>query len=85
MKGYNREKAAGTEIVTPDETFEDRMVLDLGGVSAEMINFGPAHSAGDISVWLPERNVIIAGDMAFHQRLLPLLSVTCDLSGLCTK
>jgi glyoxylase-like metal-dependent hydrolase (beta-lactamase superfamily II) len=80
MKGYNKDKAAGTEVVMVDETFADALRLDLGGVTAELINFGPAHSPGDISVWIPERNVIIAGDMAFHERLLPIFeeTVTAD-------
>lgn len=80
MKAVNKEKAEGTEVVMVDETFADRMTLDLGGVTAELIAFGPAHSEGDISVWLPERNVIIAGDMAFHERLLPLFEET-DTAG----
>ena len=80
MRGYNKDQAAGTEVVMVDQTFDDRLVLDLGGVTAELIAFGPAHSPGDISVWVSERNVIIAGDMAFHQRLLPVFedTVTAD-------
>lgn len=80
MKGYNKDKAKGTEVVMIDETFADRLQLDLGNLSVELINFGPAHSPGDISVWIPERNVIIAGDMAFHVRLLPIFeeTVTAD-------
>ncbi|MEO1328985.1 MAG: MBL fold metallo-hydrolase [Pseudomonadota bacterium] len=76
MKGYNRDRAQGTVIGTVDETFEDEMVLDLGGVTARLVNFGPAHSPGDISVVLPERNVIIAGDMAFHVRMPPIFEET---------
>ena len=76
MKSVNKEKAAGTEVVTVDETFGGGLTLDLGGVMAELIYFGPAHSPGDISVWVPERNVIIAGDMAFHQRLPPIFEET---------
>ncbi len=80
MKKINKEKARGTEVVMVNETFADRLSLDLGGVTAELMAFGPAHSEGDISVWLPERNVIIAGDMAFHERLLPLFEET-DTAG----
>ena len=76
MRGYNRDKAAGTEIVEVDQTFEDEMTLDLGGVTARLINYGPAHSPGDISVVIPERNVMIAGDMAFHVRLPPIFEET---------
>ncbi|MEO1294033.1 MAG: MBL fold metallo-hydrolase, partial [Pseudomonadota bacterium] len=80
MRGYNKDRAAGTEVVTPDETFEDRMSVDLGGVTAKFVNFGPAHSPGDISVIVPERNVMIAGDMAFHVRMPPIFDET-DTAG----
>lgn len=71
-----KEKADGSEAIRPDTTFEDKLVLELGGEVIEIINFGPAHSPGDISVWLPERSLIIAGDMAFHQRLLAIFEDT---------
>lgn len=76
MKNYNREKSAGTEIVELDETFADEMELDLGDRKILLKNFGPAHSPGDIAVIVPDANVIIAGDMAFHTRLLPVFSDT---------
>lgn len=76
MKGYNRDRAEGTTIPEVDQTFEDEMTLDLGGVTAVLKNFGPAHSPGDISVIVPERNVIIAGDMAFHVRIPPIFEET---------
>ena len=70
MQERNREKAEGTSVVAPDETFKDRKSLDPGGVPIELIAFGEAHSPGDISVWLPDQKILIAGDIAFHQRLL---------------
>ena len=76
MQQYNREKANGTRIVEPTETFEERKVLKLGDTRIELISFGPAHSPGDISVWLPDKDAIITGDMAFHERLLPIFEET---------
>jgi len=76
LQGILKEQAEGTELVEIDETFEEEMELDLGGISAKMIRFGPAHSPGDISVYVPERNVLIAGDMAFQQRMLPVFPDT---------
>ena len=76
MKGYNRDKAEGTGIAEVNETFEEEMTLDLGGLTAKLVMFGPAHSPGDISVIVPERNVIIAGDMAFHVRIPPIFDET---------
>ena len=76
LKEFAKERAEGSKMVPIDKTFTDRMTLDLGGITAELMYFGPAHSAGDISVFIPERNVLIAGDMAFHQRMLPLFPDT---------
>lgn len=76
MAGYNREKAQGTVVSLPDETFEGSKVITMGETRIELISFGPAHSPGDISVWLPQMDLIISGDMAFHQRLLPIFEDT---------
>lgn len=76
MIGYNKEKAEGTFIQGPTETFSDRKVLDIGRFHIEVLHLGPAHSAGDISVWLPEEKLVIAGDMAFHERMPPIFAET---------
>ncbi len=76
MQDRAKEKAAGTRIVMPDETFDGSMIIELGGERIELLNLGPAHSPGDIVVWLPARKLVISGDMAFHQRMLPLFEHT---------
>jgi glyoxylase-like metal-dependent hydrolase (beta-lactamase superfamily II) len=76
MQARAKEKAEGTEVVLPDETFEDKKVIELGGERIELLNLGPAHSPGDIVVWLPRKKLVISGDMAFHQRMLPLFEHT---------
>ncbi|HER19616.1 MAG TPA: MBL fold metallo-hydrolase, partial [Chromatiales bacterium] len=76
LKDIAKEKAEGTEAVSMNRTFEDRIELDLGGVTANVVYFGPAHSPGDISVVIPERDVVIAGDMAFNVRMLPIFEYT---------
>lgn len=76
MQVRAEEKAEGTKVVLPDETFEDKKIIQLGDERIELLNLGPAHSPGDIIVWLPERRLVISGDMAFHQRMLPLFEHT---------
>ena len=71
-----REKAEGTSLVGPTETFEDKHTIEMGDFAIEVLHLGPAHSPGDISVWLPEQSLVIAGDMAFHERLLPIFADT---------
>ncbi len=75
-----REKADGTFLAPPTETFEDEHIIEMGDFRIEVLHLGPAHSPGDISVWLPEQSLVIAGDMAFHERLLPIFedTVTAD-------
>ena len=76
MQARAKEKAEGTQVVMPDETFEEVRVIELGGERIELLHLGPTHSPGDIVVWLPQKKLVIAGDMAFHQRMLPLFEET---------
>ena len=76
LQNILKERAKGTELVEIDQTFEEHMELDLGEMKVELVRFGPAHSPGDISVVVPSQNVVIAGDMAFQQRLLPVFPET---------
>ncbi|MFZ1815847.1 MAG: MBL fold metallo-hydrolase [Rhizobiaceae bacterium] len=70
------ERAENTEIVPPGETFSDRKTIEMGNFTIEVLRLGPAHSPGDISVWLPQHKLAIAGDMAFHERMLPIFPDT---------
>lgn len=76
MKRYNRDKAEGTTLAGPTITFEDEYIVEMGDMQIEVLYLGPAHSPGDISVWLPEESLVIAGDMAFHERMLPIFEHT---------
>ena len=84
MKRYNREKAKGTILVTPSETFTDLYALDMGRFRIEARYLGPAHSPGDIVVWLPNQSLVISGDIAFHERLLPIFEDTMTADWLDT-
>ena len=76
MRRYNKDKAEGTFLAGPTETFDERYEIELGDFRIEALYLGPAHSPGDISVWLPDQSLVIAGDMAFHERLLPIFEDT---------
>lgn len=51
------------ELRLPTVTFRDRMTLHVGELTAELLFVGPAHTNGDIVVWLPEQRVLFAGDL----------------------
>lgn len=76
MKRYNRDKAEGTFVAPPTQTFEDRQVIEMGDFRIEVLHLGSAHGPGDTQVWLPEQSLVIAGDMAFHERMLPIFEDT---------
>lgn len=76
MRDYNAEKAEKTCVQGPTRTFDEKEVIELGGTTIEVLWLGLAHSPGDIVVHLPQEKLVIAGDMAFHERLLPVMSDT---------
>ena len=76
MKRYNRDKAEGTFVAPPTMTFEDSHIVEMGDYRIEVLHLGPAHGPGDTQVWLPEQSLVIAGDMAFHERMLPIFADT---------
>lgn len=84
MQALNKDKAAGTFLQGPTETFSDEYIVELGDFRIEVRYLGPSHSAGDVVVWLPRQELVIAGDIAFHERMLPLFDDTNTLDWLDT-
>lgn len=77
MQGYNRDKAEGTRVAVPNRSFSDREVIEMGDVTVEVLHLGPAHDPGDTQVWIPQWGIVIAGDIAFHERMPPIFAETC--------
>ncbi|MFA6148187.1 MAG: MBL fold metallo-hydrolase [bacterium] len=63
--GLKPEDMAGTEIVYPVIAFGDRMQIDLGGETVELIRIAPSHTEGSVIVHLPAKKVLFAGDVLF--------------------
>jgi glyoxylase-like metal-dependent hydrolase (beta-lactamase superfamily II) len=57
----------GITLCPPTTLIEERMDLDLDGVTVELHHVGPAHTGGDVVAWLPDRGVVFAGDVLFHR------------------
>jgi glyoxylase-like metal-dependent hydrolase (beta-lactamase superfamily II) len=55
----------GIGLRLPDRTFDGRIDVDVGGRTVELIEVGPAHTAGDTLVHVPDAGVIYAGDIMF--------------------
>ena len=77
MERYNRDKAKGTRVVIPNLSFSDQYDIQMGDMSIQVLHLGPAHGPGDTQVWIPDLSMMIAGDIAFHERMLPIFADTC--------
>ncbi|WP_425101259.1 MBL fold metallo-hydrolase [Tropicibacter sp. S64] len=77
MQRYNRDKAEGTRVVPANLSFTDEYDASMGGVTIKALHLGPAHDPGDVQVWLPDLGMVIAGDIAFHERMPPIFEGTC--------
>ncbi len=63
--GLKAEDMAGTEIVYPSLAFSDRMQIDLGDETVELLRVAPSHTEGSIVVSVPSRKLIFSGDILF--------------------
>lgn len=55
----------GITLTLPNQTFEGRLELQVGGVEVELIEVGPAHTRGDVIVWVPAAGAVFTGDILF--------------------
>lgn len=53
----------GVTVGRADVLFDHELELDLGGVHARLLYFGPGHTEGDEIVFVPEDSVLIPGDV----------------------
>jgi glyoxylase-like metal-dependent hydrolase (beta-lactamase superfamily II) len=57
---------SGIELRPPTTLFEDQLDLELDDLHVELIYVGPAHTAGDAIVHIPEHRIVFAGDVLFR-------------------
>lgn len=53
---------AGTYLVIPRRSFADRLTLADPKAPVELLFLGRANTSGDISAWLPNQKILVAGD-----------------------
>jgi len=51
------------ELVRPDIGFEHAMVLQFGGLTFQLAAEGTAHTNGDLTVYIPQRQLMLMGDL----------------------
>ena len=49
----------------PSRTFRGELALEVGGREVRLIEVGPAHTPGDLVVYVPDARTVIAGDILF--------------------
>jgi 2-keto-4-pentenoate hydratase/2-oxohepta-3-ene-1,7-dioic acid hydratase in catechol pathway/glyoxylase-like metal-dependent hydrolase (beta-lactamase superfamily II) len=55
----------GITVRNADQTFDDRLTIEVGGREVHLVNLGPAHTAADSVVHVPDAGVLFAGDLLF--------------------
>ncbi|MFJ9542769.1 MBL fold metallo-hydrolase [Streptomyces sp. NPDC101225] len=55
----------GIRPVLPSRLYDREVTLDIGGTTVQLIDVGPAHSAGDTIVHVPDARTVFTGDIVF--------------------
>ena len=72
-----KERLDGTHPTLPTRFVKDAdTTLNLGGTVIELKHRQGGHTPGDMLVWLPQRNVLISGDVVYVDRVLGLHPVS---------
>ncbi|MBW0017247.1 MAG: fumarylacetoacetate hydrolase family protein [Mycobacterium sp.] len=56
---------SGIKVRNADLTFDRDLTIDVGGRRVELLNLGPAHTAADSVVHVPDAGVLFGGDLLF--------------------
>jgi rhodanese-related sulfurtransferase/glyoxylase-like metal-dependent hydrolase (beta-lactamase superfamily II) len=71
-----KDKFIGTKLIRPDFIFEKNVDMSMGHTKIELMHIGPSHSPDDIQLWMPQKKILISGDTAFNERMLPIFPHT---------
>lgn len=55
----------GIDLSLPTQTFDKRLDLNVGGREVQLIEVGPAHTAGDTIAYVPSTGSVFTGDILF--------------------
>jgi cyclase len=56
---------SGVDVTPPTREFRGELALDVGGREVRLIEVGPAHTAGDLIVHVPDASLVFAADVLF--------------------
>ena len=72
MPADRRRAVSELELTEPAITFRDRLRIDLGDMTLELIYYGAGHTDSDILVHVPEESLLATGDLFWKGQLPPL-------------
>jgi glyoxylase-like metal-dependent hydrolase (beta-lactamase superfamily II) len=70
FSAQSKELLADVKMRPPDIVFDKELTLDLGGVTARLFWWGPAHTLGDEMIFVVEDSVLIPGDIV-QDKIVP--------------
>ena len=65
QKAFGAYQFEGLTPTPPTETFDGHLDLTVGDRAVELIEVGPAHTAGDVIIHVPSARTIFTGDILF--------------------
>jgi len=80
MSQQNKDLLQDVKLRTADILFNGEMKLDLGGVTARLFCLGPAHTQGDMLIFVEEDSVLIPGDIV-ESKLFPIMPEEASMKG----
>jgi len=70
MSGWVKNAWQGTEPAYASDIVDTVHDLKFDDLTIRMVPVGPAHTGGEMLVWLPEEGVVFTGDVVYTERML---------------
>src|SRR5436190_2072945 len=70
-----KQRAQVAALVEPQITYDHILEVNLGSRLVRVV-YLPGHTGGDSVVYIPDANVVFAGDLAWNQRIPNLIDAT---------
>jgi len=67
-EAFKEPKMSALAPYLPNETLAGGRPLSIDGARMELLYFGPAHTSGDLVVYVPDQKIAFLGDLAFIGR-----------------
>jgi glyoxylase-like metal-dependent hydrolase (beta-lactamase superfamily II) len=77
----NRDLLADAHVGKSDILFDDDLTVDLGGVTVQLVWFGPAHTNGDTLAFVEPDRVLVSGDVVQNKAGIALTGSRSSLKS----